>query len=329
MNTTRRVVGFLAGACAASMVAWVLIAAEQPASQSIQQPAQSQTSSSESNASPVAIFRKILSMSPDERGVFLTNNYPAEVRERVMAKVEEYQLLPEPFKELRLRTTEFGWYLRPLLTNSPAKRVDQLKLVPEPYRELIAARLEEWDHWPPTLKEEIIEYESTMDHFVGRGAVVRPHTSDQALAPSERSEFAQKLARWQSMPNGQREQMYASFEHYFRLSEDEKQKMLDALSEPERDQTERALNPVEKWPKPEQDKYFAALKQYLYMDPEQREQFRRNAERWQKMSEPERQAWRDLVKQLSATPTPPIGFVSPKSGGQPALQTNPTAAPQR
>ena len=281
--------------------------------------------------SPVALFRKILNMSPQEQGAFLTNNYSPELRQRIMVKLREYQMLPDPLRELRLQTTELGWYLRPLLTNSPSIRAEKLKAIPEPYQTLIAARLREWDIWPPSLKEEIIEYESTMDHFVGRGAVVQPQVGVPALSPADRSDLERKLERWQAMPIGQREQMYASFEHYFRLSEEEKQKMLDTLSAPERNQTERALDPIDdKWPKAEQEKYFAALKQYLDMTPDQRKHFERSTQRWLKMSESERQAWRDMVKQLSNMPPLPPGAVLPKASGAPtSLGTNPSASPIR
>ena len=287
----------------------------------------------ETNTSPVAVFRSILKMSPAERGEFLTNNYPPDVRERILSKIEEYQLLPGPYAELRLRTTELGWYLRPLLTMSSTNRAERLQQIPQPYQKLIADRLQEWDLWPPSLKEEILEYESTMDHFVGHGAVVAPQIGVQSLPPGERTELERKLERWEALPSAQRQQMYASFERYFRLSEDERQKMLDALTEPERDQTEKALDPIEQWPKAEQKKYLTAFKQFLAMSPAQRHRFQQSSERWQKMSESERQAWRDLVKQLSSMPPLPPGYVPPSrspAGGAPvSLRTNPLASPQQ
>ena len=55
--------------------------------------------------SPIENFRKMIDMRPAERDAFLTN-YPAERRAQIAEKVQEYQMLPEPFRELRLRATE-------------------------------------------------------------------------------------------------------------------------------------------------------------------------------------------------------------------------------
>jgi len=286
----------------------------------------SSRTNSQPGKSPVETFRKILSMSPVEREQFLTN-YPVATRGKIMAKVEEYQILPGPFRELRLRTTELRWYLLPLLKVPPTNRVERLKEIPEPYQKLVAARLEEWDIWPPSLKEEILEYEDIMDHFVGWGAPA-PSSSQPRMKTSEPER------RWQALPAAQRDQIYASFRQYFELNEEEKQKTLDALSEPERQQAEKVLDPIEKWSRTQQEKYLTVFQQFANMTIGQRQRFLQNAERWQKMPETERQAWRDLIKQLSGTPPLPMD-VAP-TGDRPAgsgfsmpVRTNPTSAPVR
>lgn len=283
--------------------------------------------------SPVEVFRKILGMTPSEREQFLTN-YPVAVRSRIAEKAKEYQSLEEPLRELRLRTTELRWYLLPLLKMSPTNRVERLQQIPEPYQKLVAVRLDEWDLWPPSLKEEILEYEDIMDHFVAGGTQVPPPVPRGATSPVKWRSAAseKKLARFQALPAAQREQMYASFQHYFNLSEDERQKTLEALSEPERQETEKILDPIEKWPKPQQEKYMAAFQRFANMSAAEREQFLKNAERWRKMSETERQAWRDLIEQLSNMPPLPPGFVPDREPAGPGLpgvvRTNPTSAPQ-
>src|SRR5262249_52502044 len=150
--------------------------------------------------SPIDNFRKMLKMTVAERNQFLTN-YPAQKREQIAEKVEEYQLLPEPLRELRLRTTELRWYLMPLLNMPAANRAEQLKLVPEPYQKLVAARVEEWNLWPPSLQEDMLEYARTK---------VRLET----LPLRERQDLEQKLARWQALPASQRQQMFSAFQHY-------------------------------------------------------------------------------------------------------------------
>jgi hypothetical protein len=261
--------------------------------------------------SPIENFRKMLKMTVAERDQFLTN-YPAEKREQIAEKVEEYQMLPEPFRELRLRTTELRWYLLPLLNMPATNRDEQLKRVPEPYQKLVAARVEEWKLWPPTLQQDLLEY-------------ARTKVPLDTMTSRQREELEQKLARWQALPPSQRQQLFAAFEHYFELNDEEKDKTLKALSEPEREETEKVLDPIEKWPKSQQDKYMAAFKRFGNMSAQEREQFLKNAERWKHMSEAERQAWRDLMKLIPPDHPPGRQAVSP---GVPAPEkTNPTAGP--
>ncbi|HTV76036.1 MAG TPA: hypothetical protein VMD57_03480, partial [Candidatus Baltobacteraceae bacterium] len=64
--------------------------------------------------SPVEFFRQLLAMTPDERDNCL-KIHPPEIRERILAKVAEYEALDPDERELRLRATELRWYLMPLL----------------------------------------------------------------------------------------------------------------------------------------------------------------------------------------------------------------------
>src|SRR5262249_47013904 len=157
-----------------------------------------------------------------------------------------------------LRATELRWYLLPLLNMPATNRAERLKLVPEPYHQLVAARVQEWDLWPPSFQRDVLEFQLTMD-LVKTGAVGQAATTLQTLPPKERHELEQKLSRWQAMSPPQREQLYAAFQHYFELSDQEKEKTMQALSVPERQETEKVLDPIEKWPKQQQDKYIAAF----------------------------------------------------------------------
>jgi Protein of unknown function (DUF3106) len=277
--------------------------------------------------SPIENFRKMLNMPAAERDQFLTN-YPAEKRAQIAEKVREYQMLPDPLRELRLRTTELRWYLLPLLNAPATNRAERLKLIPEPYQKLVAARIEEWDLWPPDFKRNMLEYETTMD-FVRTGAVGQMKVGIETLPPQERRELEQKLARWQALPPPQRQQMFAAFQHYFDLSEEERDKTLRALSEPERQETEKVLDPIGKWSKSQQEKYIAAFQQFGNMSFQERQQFLKNAERWKQMSEAERAAWRDLMKMIPPLPPDfaPPGRTSVGAGMPAPVKTNPTTGP--
>lgn len=280
--------------------------------------------------SPVENFRKLLAMDADELAKTLSI-YPPAAREKLKAKLLEYQLLPEPLRELRLQSTELRWYLLPLLKMPVDVRTERVKMIPEPYQKLISTRLEEWDIWPPSLRQEVLEYESTMHYLVGRNAEVQPQMGLETLSAAERTNLERKAERWKELPLPQRQQMYGAFQHYFELSETEKQKTLDTLPVAEREETEKVLDEFEKWPKEKQADYMVAFRRFSEMSDEERQQFMKNAQRWQKMSETERQAWRDLVKQLSEMPPMPNGFVPPAksvaAGSSISGKTNPTAAP--
>ena len=71
--------------------------------------------------SPVDLFRQLLAMTSEERSDFLTNR-PPELRDRILAKVGEYEALEPNEREIRLRATELRWYLMPLLRIAPTTR---------------------------------------------------------------------------------------------------------------------------------------------------------------------------------------------------------------
>jgi hypothetical protein len=279
--------------------------------------------------SPVETFRKLLAMTTAARERFLTN-YPPEKREQILQKVREYEALPVEMRELRLRVTALRWYLVPLLQAPPEKRAELLKSVPEPYQQWVATRLDEWDMWPPGLKDEVLEYETLMHYFIGRNAEVQRPTVFEDLPEAKQLDLELKLADWGSLPLGQREQMYGSFRHYFELSDAEQQKILATLSESEREKTEQVVNSIERWPKSRQEAYLAACRQYVEMSPAERRNFMKNAQRWQKMAPAERQAWRDLVQQLSMARTMaagPVPLALPIGPRVPLItKTNPAGA---
>lgn len=306
-----RTIRVSAGVALSLLLFSVLLAPAQTSSSlEISETSQTDTAS-ELDKSPVEAFRKLLAMTPAELDQYLTN-YPATKRDAIRQKVQEYKMLPPPLGEQRLEVTELRWYLLPLLKSSSTNRTTRLSAIPQPYRQMVSERLEQWDMFPPQLRDEVLEYETTMHYFVGGSLVVKPQVSLEELSGQERSELERRLQRWEALPLGERQQMYASFRNFFDLNEKEKQKTLDALAEPERQQTEKALDPVERWPRAQQEEYIAAFKKFAGMSGEERQVFLRNVERWRKMTPAERQAYRDLVHKLAQMPPlPPGATLSP------------------
>jgi Protein of unknown function (DUF3106) len=245
-------------------------------------------------------LRQLLAMPADGRENFLTNR-PPEIRERILAKVAEYEALDPDERELRLRATELRWYLEPLLREPPTNRAAQLAQVPDDVRDLVQSRLQEWIILPPPLQQEFLDNERTLQYF----GQVDP-TNNAAILPDENS---RKTA--------------AQVNHFFELTPDEKQKTLNTLSDAERRQMEKTLQSFDKMPPDQRAECVNAFAKFASMDAWQRAEFLVNAARWSEMSPAERQAWRDLVVNVPQWPPLPPGFLPPApTGTAPAVATN-------
>jgi hypothetical protein len=271
-----------------------------------QQPEHSQPEASSSviapTLSPVAFFRKLLAMSPQQREDYLTNR-PPQMRARILAKVHEYESLSPDDRELRLRATELRWYLMPLLQTSPANRDAGLAGVPADLREIVKSRLNEWDILPPTLKEEFLENEQTRYYFA-------------RIQPPANSAAAQQLA-------AQRQRISEQFREFLELTPEEKQQTLDTLSADERAQMQKTLESFGNLSPEQQTQCVQNYAKFAGMSAADRVEFLRNAERWSQMSPAERQTWRDLVANVPDWPPAPAliyppGIVPPTSSVTPA-----------
>src|SRR5690348_3284552 len=92
-------------------------------------PLRAQPADSSTNKSPVALFRELLAMKPDQRQEAIASRAPG-VQKRILEKLNEYELLPNELRELRLRETELRWYLRPLMDEPRTNRAASLAQVP-------------------------------------------------------------------------------------------------------------------------------------------------------------------------------------------------------
>jgi hypothetical protein len=264
------------------------------ASPNSQPPAHSQPEASSSviapTPSPVAFFRKLLAMSPTQREDYLTNR-PPQMRERILAKVREYELLSPDDRELRLRATELRWYLMPLLQTSQANRDAGLARVPAELREIVKNRLDQWDILPPPLKDEFLENEQTRYYFA-------------RIQPPANSAAAQELA-------AQRERISEEFRQFLELTPEEKQQTLDNLSADERAQMQKTLESFGKLTPEQQTQCVQNYAKFAGMSAADRVEFLRNAERWSQMSPAERQTWRDLVANVPDWPPVPPSIYPP------------------
>ena len=271
--------------------------------------------------SPVALFRQLLAMTPEERGIFLTNR-PPQIREGILAKVNEYEALDPNERELRLRATELRWYLLPLLQESPSNRPVRLAQVPADLRELVKSRLAQWTILPPPLQQEFLENEQALHYFAHLD--VSNTMMLQKIAPP-----GSELARWAAMSETQRKQITSSVDQFFALTPDEKEAALNTLSDPERAQMEKTLQAFDKLPPDQRDECIHAFAKFAGMSASEKQEFLRNAQRWSQMSPADRQAWRDLVVNVPEWPPLPSSTIAPPPsilyppGFHPVATTNP------
>jgi len=257
--------------------------------------------------SPVDLFRQLLAMTPGERQVFLTNR-PAQTRERILAKIGEYEALDPNERELRLRATELRWYLLPLMQEPSDQRAARLAQVPPNMRELVQSRLTQWSILPPPLQQEFLENERALRYFASVDISNGPPLPQTASADPE-------AARWTAMPQVQREKIAVSVNQFFELTPDEKEAALNTLSDAERRQMQRTLQAFDNLPPNQREECLRAFAKFTGMSKSEKQEFLKNAERWSKMSPADRQPWRDLVANVPEWPPLPEGFMVPPSPG--------------
>jgi hypothetical protein len=267
--------------------------------------------------SPVTLFRQLLAMTPDERDTFLTNR-PPEIRERILAKVNEYEALDPNERELRLRATELRWYLMPLLHDSLTNQAAWLAQIPDDIRPLVENRVQEWQILPPQLKQEFLDNERILRYFAHVDVSNGPPAEEWHREPSDA-----ERAHWEALSEAERRQITAGFNQFFQLTPDEKTETLNTLSDAERAQMEKTLQAFGKMTEAQRKECINAFAKFASMDASEQAEFLKNAARWSEMSPAERQAWRDLVTHVPEWPPLPAGFVMSVPGeSQPDMATN-------
>jgi hypothetical protein len=242
-------------------------------------------------------------MAPEEREAFLTNR-PPQTRERILAKIDEYEALDANERELRLRATELRWYLLPLLQMPPDQRTARLAQVPPNMRELVQSRLGQWSILPPPLQQEFLENERALRYFASVDISNGPPLPQTASADPE-------TARWSGMPANQRKIIAASVNQFFDLTPEEKAAALNTLSDAERRQMQRTLQAFDNLPPGQRDECIRAFAKFTGMSTSEKQVFLKNAERWSQMAPADRQAWRDLVVNVPEWPPLPQEFITP------------------
>ena len=271
--------------------------------------------------SPVNTFRELLAMPPAGRENYLTNRPPG-IRNRILAKLRDYEALDPNERELRLRATELRWYLLPLLHESPTNRAAQLAVIPDELQPLVKNRLRQWDILPPPLQAEFLESERSLRYFTHVDPASGPSLPPMPQDPSWRR--SPNLAHWDALSEEQRQKVTDQFNRFFELTPLEKKKTLNTLSDAERQQMEKTLETFGKLPPAQRLKCIRAFTEFAGLSAQEKQDFLKNAQRWSQLSPKERQIWRDLVTHVPEWPPMPSAlFVPPMPPAfHPALATN-------
>jgi hypothetical protein len=284
--------------------------------------------SASTNKSPVAMFRELLAMTPQQRQETLSIR-PPDIQKRILEKLDEYQILPGELRELRLRETELRWYLRPLMDEPRENRAAELARVPAELRAQVEERIQMWDILPTPLQEQFKDNDLIASYFAQARFATPQQLAAlmQTIPPDRRKALQEGLETWKGMSEGQREQALASFNKFFELTPEQKEKALDLVSDEERSQMEQTLASYAHLTPEQRRQCISSFEKFAGMGVAEREQFLKNAELWGKMAPAERQKWRELVTVAPITPrVMPLPPRPQSSGGaySPSITTAPT-----
>jgi len=260
--------------------------------------------------SPVALFRDLLAMNPGERRDAIALR-PPDTQNRILEKLNEYELYPSELRDLRLRETELRWYLRPLMDEPRTNRGALLAQVPGELRALVEDRLQTWDLLPPPLQDQLKDNDLIASYFAQiRSATPQEREAILATIPANRqTELKNGLDHWNEMSEGERQKALAGFNKWFELTPEEKEKTLGAVSDDERREMEQTLSSYAKLTLAQRALCIKSFEKFAGMSIAERQQFLKNAERWREMTPEERQKWRQLV--TVAPILPPLIFSHP------------------
>jgi hypothetical protein len=256
------------------------------------------------------MFRELLAKSPAER-TFALSNRPPDIRNRILAKVREYEALKPDERELKLRATELRWRMTQLINTPSTNRAALLADVPADDRKFMEARLQQWDLLPPDLQKETFENQALMNYFMDQqGTKAVP---PEILAPGTRPDLQPGIAHWQAMSESERAAVKSRFEAFFGLNEQEKANALKSLSDAERVQIQNTLRDFGNLTPEQRSRCVRSFDQFATMSMEERRRVLKNAEEWTKMTPSQRQSFRQLVTRLSMEPPSPPGMGNPPS----------------
>lgn len=268
---------------------------------------------------PVAQFDQLLRASPEDRTNQLANKSVAS-RGLILRALAQFETLTGVEREervLQLRVAQLRFFLRPLLRANPEDRARILEATPGADRVLIASRLAVWDTLPASTRQEVLESDDALQHFVRQASTrsgIRPGTN--SLNTAVLQEVQKSWDLWQSLSPEERARREANFGRFFNLTSDEQIRAIGGLPTAERKRMEYALTQFNQLPPARRELCVQIFDRLACLPEAERAVFLRNATKWEAMTQSERDAWRLLVVSVPPPPMPPIP-ANVEGGGKP------------
>ena len=273
-------------------------------------------------------LRRLLAMTSEERERALTKK-DEKARSFLRSELEKYDAMSREDRETALQSLRVWYYLRELVKVPVEARAPVLSLIPETDREMVQTRLVRWDKLPGDLQSALMEHERFLRYALQPdGSDIKPQSAAGGVPESLKERWDERLEKWHSLPTERRTQIYSQFKRFFALSNKERDRVLETLSQEERAQAERTLKIVqalEKLSPAERDACVDAFLAFIETPVNSREHQLRLQEihGWRKLEPHEQELFRTVSKFV--LPPPPLPGSQPPLPGSPEA-TQPTVA---
>lgn len=169
---------------------------------------------------------------------------------------------------------------------------------------MIVNLLAEWDRVPAATQKELLEQQDFISDYLrlqGSPEAARQKMLD-AMTPERRARWAEEMDRWQTLPQDERANLCAQFQHFCSLSAPDRRATVHALSDAERAEMEETLRTFDRLPPQQRAMCISSFGKFATLAPAEQAQFLKNAARWDAMTASERQLWRELVHTMPPMP---------------------------
>lgn len=163
----------------------------------------------------------LMRLPPAERSGLL-ESVPARLQQLVAVRLQQWDLLPEPFQKEVIDHEITMHYFARLESSTPAEREQILRAFPKERREILEAELQKWSEMPREDRQRMYE-------GFGQFFDLPPEEKEKALdvlSEEERRQMEKALLRFGKLPSEQRETFIQSFQKFANMTEEERDQFL-------------------------------------------------------------------------------------------------------